>query len=79
MSGPSVIHHDKNMAHKWSGKWFGTNRGTHWTIAGSVVVIILGGYLIYSNRDGNPATATTTPAADQTPVPMAPAPLTSEK
>jgi hypothetical protein len=46
-------------------KWLGPNPGTHWTIAGSVAVIMLGGYFIYSsNRD--------------TPVPMAPAQLTSE-
>ena len=36
MAEPSVIHHDKNMLHKW----FGPNRGTHWTIAGSVAVIM---------------------------------------
>jgi hypothetical protein len=68
MSAPSVIQHDKNMLHKW----FGTNRGTHWSIAGSIAVIIFSGYLIYNNRDRNPATATTIPAVAQTPAPMTP-------
>jgi hypothetical protein len=65
MTGPSVIHHKKSKLHKW----LGPNRGTHWTIAGSIAVIMLGSYFIYStNRD--------------TPAPMAPAPpapLASEK
>jgi hypothetical protein len=39
-------------------KWFGSNRGTHWSIAGSVGVIILGTYLIYSGHNGNTTTAT---------------------
>ena len=67
MTGHSVIHHDKSMLHKW----LGPNRGTHWTIAGAVAVIMLGGYLIFSMS-----------AADRTSVPMAPAPpapLGSEK
>jgi hypothetical protein len=33
---------------------FGTNRGTHWTVAGAVAVIILGSYLIYSNHGSSP-------------------------
>jgi hypothetical protein len=74
MAEPAVIRHDKSMLHKW----FGPNRGTHWTIAGSVAVIMLGSYLVYSNRDQNPVTASTTSAAQQTPAPTAPA-LTSEK
>jgi hypothetical protein len=49
-----VIHDDKNMLHKRPGNSFGTNRGTHWTVAGSVTVIILGGYFIYSSRGSNP-------------------------
>ena len=36
MPGRSVIQHDKNILYKW----FGPNRGTHWTIAGSVAVIM---------------------------------------
>ena len=39
---------------------FGTNRGTHWTVAGAVVAIILGSYLIYSNHVSSP-----TPARDE--------------
>ena len=69
MAGPAVIHHDKSMLHKW----FGPNRGTHWTIAGAVAVIVLGSYLVYSNRDQTPVTASTTSAAQQTPAPTAPA------
>jgi hypothetical protein len=67
MTGPSVIQHVKGMLHKW----LGPNRGTHWTIAGSVAVIMLGGYLIYSIS-----------AAERTPAPMTPAPpasVTSKK
>ena len=70
MKGPSVIHHDKSMLHKW----FGPNRGTHWTIAGSVAVIMLGSYLVYSYRDISPTAATNISAAERTPVPMPPAP-----
>jgi hypothetical protein len=68
MSAPSVIQRDKTMLHKW----FGTKRGTHWRIAGSVAVIIFSGYLIYNNRGSNPTTVTTTPATEQTPAPMTP-------
>jgi hypothetical protein len=75
MTGRSVIHHDKSILHKW----FGPNRGTHWAVAGAVAVIMLGSYLVYSNRDGNPATATAIPAAQGTPAPTAPAPPASEK
>jgi hypothetical protein len=70
MTGPSVIQHDKNMLHRW----FGTNRGTHWTVGGSVMVIILGGYFIYSSRDSNRAIGDTTPAVEQASVPASPAP-----
>jgi hypothetical protein len=78
MAGHSVIRHDKSMLHKW----FGPNRSTHWTIAGAVAVIILGSYLVYSNRGSNPSTAATISAAEGTPAPAAPAPpapLTSGK
>jgi hypothetical protein len=78
MTGHSAIRHDKGVLHKW----FGPNRGTHWTIAGSVAVIILGGYLVYSTRDSSPNTATTISAAEPTPAataPAPPAPRTSEK
>jgi hypothetical protein len=68
--------HDKNTLHKW----FGANRGTHWSIAGSVAVIIFAGYLIYSNRGGgNPTTTTTIPAAERTAAPMTPGPLLLNK
>jgi hypothetical protein len=78
MAGPSDSRHDKSTLHKW----FGPNRGTHWTIAGSVAVIMLGSYLVYSNRDGSPVTATAITAAERAPAPTAPAlpsPPASEK
>src|SRR5579863_2953646 len=56
MSARSIIQHDMNVLYKWFQKSFGTNRGTHWSVAGSVAVIIFGSYLIYSNRSSNPAT-----------------------
>ena len=73
MNSAPVIHNDKNMLHKRPGESFGTNRGTHWTVAGSVAVIILGGYFIYSSRDSNPTIAAATPAVEQTPVAASPA------
>lgn len=77
MADHSATQHDKSTLHKW----FGPNRSTHWTIAGSVAVILLGGYLVYSNREGTPAPAPAAPlsAAAPTPAPMAPVPLTSGK
>jgi hypothetical protein len=74
MSGPAATRHNKKTQRRWLSKWFGANRGTHWTIAGAVAVIILGTYLIYNTRDGNPAAATTITTAGQTPVPMTSAP-----
>jgi hypothetical protein len=79
MNGHPVIHHDENITHKRFRKLFRTNRGTHWSIAGSVAVIILGSYLIYSIRESNPTTVMTSAAAEQSPIPRAPAPLTLEK
>jgi len=68
-----VIQHHKGILHKW----FGPNRGTHWTIAWSVVVILVGSYLVYSNRASN-TIIIAIPAAEQAPAPIAPAPSTSE-
>jgi hypothetical protein len=59
-------------------RWFGPNRNTHWTIAGSVAVIMLGAYLVYSNRDSSPA-GTAISATEATSPPTGPAPLKSEK
>ena len=70
MSARLAIRHDRSNLRKWLHKWFGTNRGTHWTIAGSVAVIILGSYLVYNSRDGNPATAV--PAAMRAPATLPP-------
>jgi hypothetical protein len=79
MAGPSAIQHNKS----WLHKWFAPNSGTHWSVAGAVVVILLGSYLVgsylvYSNH----TTATPIAAAEQTSAPMAlapPAPLNSQK
>jgi hypothetical protein len=69
--GPAATRHHKMMLRKW----FGANRGTHWSIAGSVAVIIFSGYLIYSNHSSNPTSATATAAAERTAAPMTPGPL----
>jgi hypothetical protein len=66
MTGHSVIAHDKGVLHKW----FGPNPSTHWTIAGSVAVIMLGSYLVYK-----PENRTAISAAERIPAAMAPAPL----
>jgi hypothetical protein len=77
MTGSPVIRHDKNQFQKWLHKWFGTNRGTHWTVAGSVAVIILGSYLISDIRDGIPTTRIS--AAERAPASMTPGPFTSKR
>jgi hypothetical protein len=74
MTGPHAKEPHRNILIRW----FGPNRNTHWTIAGSVAVILLGGYLVYSNRDGNPA-RTAISATETTPPPTGPAPLKSEQ
>ena len=79
MSAHAVPRRDRNKLRKWLHKWFGANRGTHWTIAGSVAVIIFGGYLIYNSRDSNPTTVATIGMTGRTPVPTAPGPLTLAK
>jgi hypothetical protein len=79
VSNPSVSRYGGNELRKWLNKRFGTNRGTHWSTAGSVVVIIFSGYLIYNSHYSNPTTATTIAAAERTPAPMTPGPLTLRK
>jgi hypothetical protein len=66
MSTRSVIRHDVNVLYKWFHKSLGTNRGTHWSIAGSVAVIISGSCVIYSNRSSNPAAAAAASVAQET-------------
>jgi hypothetical protein len=75
MTSHRPVQSDKSMLQKW----FGPNRNTHWAVAGAVGVIMLGSYLVYSNRDSNPATIAVISATERTPAPIAPAPLTSEK
>jgi hypothetical protein len=72
MTSAPAVHNDKNMPHKRPSKSFGTNRGAHWTVAGSVTILILGGYFIYSSRDSNPTIAGATPAVEQIPVSASP-------
>jgi hypothetical protein len=74
-----VTSRNPKKLHQRPDKWFVTTRGTHWTVAGSVTVIILGSYLIYSSRHINPTIATTTPAVEQNAVPTRPMPLALEK
>jgi len=75
MTARSVLRHDKNKLRKWFHNWFGTNRGTHWSIAGSVAVIVIGSYLIYNSRNGNPTTTIIFPAAERTSSPVTPGPV----
>ena len=75
MSARSTMRHDKSMLRKWLQNWFGANRGTHWSIAGSVAVIIFGSYLIYNSHDNKTTIAAVIPAAKQTSAPMTPGPL----
>jgi hypothetical protein len=74
MTGHRTNEHGNSML----TRWFGPNRNTHWTIAGSVAVIMLGAYLVYSNRDSSP-TGIPISATETTSPPMGPAPLKSEK
>jgi hypothetical protein len=60
---------------------FGPDRNSHWIIAGSIMVVMLGGYLVYSFDANKPTIVVTIPATVQNPAPSAP-PLpvpTSEK
>jgi|HubBroStandDraft_6_1064221.scaffolds.fasta_scaffold1087118_2 hypothetical protein len=59
---------DKSALHRF----FGPNRNTHWIIAGSVMVIVLGGYLAYSFDANRPTVVLTVPATAQAPAPSAP-------
>jgi hypothetical protein len=72
MSAPSATRRDRNALGKRLRKWFGANRGTHWSVAGSIAVIIFGVYLIYNNHDSNLKTVPSNPAVAGTPTPMAP-------
>jgi hypothetical protein len=74
MTRPSGTRRGKNRLRNWFHKWFGTNRGTHWTIAGSVAVIIFGSYLVYNSRDTNP-TNIAIRTVERTPAPMTPGPF----
>jgi hypothetical protein len=75
MTAVSLLRYDKNKLRKWLHEWFGTNRGTHWTVAGAVAVIIFGSYLIYNGRNGNPTTANIGPAVERNLHAMTPGPM----
>jgi hypothetical protein len=77
MTDPSVIRYGTNKFQKWLYKWFGSNRGTHWTVAGCIAVIILGSYLIANMGNGQPTT--TISAGERAPTPMIPGPFTSKQ
>jgi hypothetical protein len=79
MSATSAFRHDKKILRKWFRKWFGANRGTHWSVAGAVAVLIFASYLIYNDHDNGPTTAATIAVAVPAVVPTAPGPLTSKK
>jgi hypothetical protein len=70
MAGHPIIQHNKSRLQKW----FGPNRNTHWVVAGSVAVILLGSYVVYSNRERGSAVVIAVPAATQAPDTTAPAP-----
>jgi hypothetical protein len=72
MTAFSAPRYDKNKMRKLFHKWFATNRGTHWTIAGSVAVIIFGSYLVYNGRNSNPTTIIFIPATERIASPIAP-------
>jgi hypothetical protein len=76
MAGGTVFR--KNALRKWFNKWFGAKRGTHWSIAGSVAVIIFGCYVIYNSHDSRPTTIATISAA-QPSAPMTPGPFPSKR
>jgi hypothetical protein len=52
-------------------EFFGPHRNTHWIIAGSIAVIILGGYLVYSFDENKPTIVVTIPATLQAQPPAA--------
>jgi hypothetical protein len=79
MTATSASRRNKSMLRKWLHKWFGANRGTHWSVAGAVAVLIFASYLIYNNRDSGPTAATAVVAAGPAAAPMTPRPLTSKK
>ncbi len=70
MTGHLAIQHNRKMFRKWLHKWFGANRGTHWSIAGSVAVIIFGSYLIYNSRESKPSAVVAMPRAEPTVAPI---------
>jgi hypothetical protein len=72
MAAFSAPRNDKNKMRKLFHKWFGASRGTHWTIAGSVAVIVFGSYLVYNGRNSNPTTIIFIPATERTASPIAP-------
>ncbi len=80
MNSDPVIRHDQKRLRARSGsKWYATTLGTHWTVAGSVAVIIFGSYVVYRNHDNNQAIATAAATVELAPLPTSSAPFTLEK
>jgi hypothetical protein len=79
MNAASARRYDKNGLRKWLHRWFGANRGTHWTVAGAVAVIIFGSYLVYNGRESKPTTTLIIRAAEGNSSPMTPAPFPSKR
>jgi hypothetical protein len=57
MTARSVVRRETKSSRRWLQKWFGSNRGTHWNVAGAVAVIILASYLVYNGRADTSVTA----------------------
>ena len=79
MTAVSLLRYDKNKLRKWLHEWFGTNCGSHWTVAVFVAVIIFGGYLIYNDRDRNPTAANIGSAPERNLHAMTPGPFPLKK
>jgi hypothetical protein len=72
MNSREFIRHDKRV----TPRRFGTNRGSHWKVAGAVAAVILGGYVVYSSHNTDPTMSAVVPA--DAPVPTARAPLNQD-
>jgi hypothetical protein len=67
MTTRSVVRHDSSVSREGHRKWLGTHRGTHWSVAGLVAVIIFGSYFIYNIHSSNLAATIAIPGAERVP------------
>jgi len=65
MAGHLTIRRDQKIFRSRLHKWFGTKHGTHWSVAGSVAIVIFGSYLIYNGREDKPSPAAAMPGAER--------------